>query len=101
MPNLLVLRLLSFINWLLGMYVVVLFAAVIMSWLVSFDVVNRRNPTVAMVGDLLYQLTEPALRPIRRRLPHLGPFDLSPFVLFLIIVFIQWVIIPTLADLFK
>jgi YggT family protein len=95
------LELLSFINWLLGMFVVVVAAAVIMSWLIAFDVVNRRNPTVAMIGDFLYQLTEPVLRPIRRRLPHFGPFDLSPMVLFIIIVFIQMVIIPNLARIFR
>jgi YggT family protein len=95
------LELLSFINWLLGIYIVVVLAAVILSWLVALDVVNRRNPTVAMIGDLLYQLTEPVLRPIRRRLPHLGPFDFSPFVLFVIIVFIQMVILPNLAKLFR
>ena len=94
------LELLQFIYWLLEIFIFIVFAAVIMSWLVAFDVVNRRNPTVAMISDVLYHLTEPALRPIRRRLPRLGPLDLSPMVLLIIIVFIQMVILPNLAKIF-
>jgi YggT family protein len=95
------LELIQFIYWLLEIFIFILLASVIMSWLAAFDVVNRRNPTVAMISDFLYQLTEPALRPIRRRLPHFGPVDISPLVLLIIIVFIQMVILPNLAKLFR
>jgi YggT family protein len=86
---------------LLNLFVFLIIVAAIMSWLVAFDVVNRRNPAVRMIGDLLYQLTEPALRPIRRRLPNFGSIDISPLVLILIIIFIQMVILPNLAKLFR
>jgi YggT family protein len=55
-------------------------------------VVNTRNQVVAMIGEFLYRITEPALRPIRNVLPNLGGIDISPVVLFLIIIFLRYVI---------
>jgi YggT family protein len=55
-------------------------------------VVNTRNPVVHMVGDFLYRITDPALRPIRNMMPNLGGIDISPVILFLIIIFIRYVI---------
>jgi YggT family protein len=55
-------------------------------------VVNTRNQAVAMVGDFLYRITEPALRPIRNMLPNLGGIDISPVILILIIIFIRFCI---------
>lgn len=88
--------LLDFINLLLNMYMLVLFAAAIMSWLVVFNVVNTRHPAVAMIGEFLYRITEPVLRPIRNRLPSFGGLDISFIVVMLGIVFIQKVIIGNL-----
>ena len=93
-------ELLAFISYLLTLYVYVLIAAAVLSWLIAFNVVNTRNPTVHMVGEFLYRITEPALRPIRNILPNLGGIDISPIILILIIVFIQSVLIPNLARLF-
>jgi YggT family protein len=64
----------------------------VLSWLVAFNVVNTRNPVVAMVGDFLYRITEPVLRPIRNAMPNLGGIDVSPVVLILIIILIEKVI---------
>ena len=64
-----------------------------MSWLVAFNVVNTRNQFVASVGEFLFRITEPALRPIRSILPNLGGIDVSPVVLILLIFFIQNVIV--------
>lgn len=61
----------------------------VMSWLVAFGVINTRNRFVYLVGDFLYRVTEPLLRPIRSVLPDLGGIDLSPVVLLLAIVFVQ------------
>ena len=77
----------------LELYVWILIAAAIFSWLVAFNVVNVRNQVVGMIGDFLYRITEPALRPIRNLLPNLGGIDISPIILFLIIIFIKQVII--------
>lgn len=90
-------ELLAFISYLLTLYVYLLFAAAIMSWLIAFNVVNPRNHVVQMVGEFLYRITEPVLRPIRNMLPSMGGIDISPVIVILIIVFIQNVIIPNLA----
>ena len=76
----------------LQMYVWLLIAAAVLSWLVAFNVVNTRNPVVAGIGEFLFRITEPVLRPIRNALPNLGGIDISPVVLILIIFFIQNVI---------
>jgi YggT family protein len=76
----------------LSWYLWLVVAAVIVSWLVAFNVINTRNQFVSMVGEFLYRITEPALRPIRNALPNLGGIDISPVILFLIIIFIQRVI---------
>jgi YggT family protein len=67
----------------LELYKYVVFAAAILSWLVAFNVINARNQVVYQIANALYQLTEPALRPIRRFLPNLGGIDISPVVLLL------------------
>ena len=50
------------------------------------------NPDIAVIGDFLYRITDPVLRPIRNMLPSMGGIDISPVILFLIIVFIRYVI---------
>ncbi|TAK46860.1 MAG: YggT family protein [Xanthobacteraceae bacterium] len=91
------LELLAFISYLLTLYIYILIAAAILSWLVAFNVVNSRNNVVTTIGQLLYRITEPVLRPIRNVLPDLGGIDISPVVVILVIFFIQSVIIPVLA----
>lgn len=77
----------------LQLYWYVVIAMIIMSWLIAFNVVNTRNQFVSQVWRALTALTDPILRPIRRALPNFSGLDLSPLVLFLIIIFIQQVII--------
>jgi YggT family protein len=77
------------IDIVLGLFVWIMILAVIMSWLISFNVVNTTNRFVHMVADALYRITEPALRPIRRFLPNLGGLDISPIVLLLTIWFVR------------
>ncbi len=76
----------------LSIYMWIVVAMAIFSWLIAFNVVNTRNHAVAVIGDFLYRITDPALRPIRNFMPNLGGIDISPIVLFLIIIFIQRVI---------
>ena len=94
------LELLTFISYLLTLYIYVLIAMAVMSWLIAFNVVNPHNPVVQAVGEFLYRITEPLLRPIRNLLPNLGGIDVSPVILILFIIFIQIVIIPNIAKLF-
>ncbi|MEP0320810.1 YggT family protein [Bauldia litoralis] len=94
------LELLGFISYVLQLYVYVLIAAAVLSWLIAFGVVNTSNQFVAGLLQLLYAITEPVLRPIRNMLPNLGGIDISPVVVILIIIFIQSVILPNLARAF-
>ena len=73
----------------LNLYSWILIASAIFSWLFAFNVVNPNNRFVGMIGEFLYRVTEPALRPIRRILPDLGGIDISPIVLLLIIMFLR------------
>src|SRR3954465_11411061 len=73
----------------LQLYVWLLIAAAVLSWLIAFNVVNTRNQFVASVGEFLYRITEPALRPIRNMMPNLGGIDISPVILILIIFLIE------------
>ena len=79
------------VHWLidtvLELYIWIVIASVILSWLVAFNVINARNSFVNQVGEFLYQVTEPALRPIRNMLPNLGGIDISPMILILLLVF--------------
>ena len=75
------------ITTIIDLYIWILIASAVLSWLVVFNVVNTRNPIVHSVGDFLYRVTEPALRPIRRYLPNVGGLDLSPIVLILLLQF--------------
>jgi len=84
---------LSIILLVLDIYIWLLIAAAVLSWLVAFNVVNTRNQVVAVVGDFLYRITEPVLRPIRNFLPNLGGIDVSPVVLILIIILIKDIIL--------
>ena len=76
----------------LQLYIWLLIAAAILSWLVAFNVVNTRNQVVATIGDFLYRITEPVLRPIRAMLPNLGGLDISPVILILLLAFLRHLI---------
>lgn len=75
--------------WLLdtaiSLYVWALIIAAVLSLLLAFNILDRRNRLVWNVSDFFYRVTEPALRPIRRFLPDLGGVDLSPLVLILLL----------------
>jgi YggT family protein len=62
----------------------ILLAAIVQT-LLSFNVLDGRNKIVWTIADFLYRITEPALRPVRNRLPNLGGIDLSPLVVLLLI----------------
>ena len=74
---------------LLKLYSYVVIANVIISWLVAFNILNTSNRFVYAILEFTYRLTEPFLNRIRRFLPNLGAFDISPIVLLLLIWFIE------------
>ncbi|MEE8634293.1 MAG: YggT family protein [Methyloceanibacter sp.] len=87
------LPLIGFIVYVIQLYIWVIIASAILSWLIAFNVVNTSNKFVYSVADLLYRVTEPALRPIRSILPDLGGIDISPVILILFLLFIVNVVL--------
>ena len=85
--------LIGFIVLVIDLYIWVVIASAILSWLVAFNVVNMNNRFVVSIADMLYRLTEPALRPIRNILPNLGGIDISPVILILLLLFIRDVVL--------
>jgi YggT family protein len=81
----LLIAVLEFYKW-------IVIAAVIVSWLTAFNVINQHNNFVRTVLRMLYALTEPVFRPIRKVIPPMGGLDLSPIIVFLIIWFLQYTI---------
>ncbi len=77
------------VDTVLELYLICVVIAVVMSWLTSFNVINTHNRFVYLVGDFLYRITEPALKPIRRFMPQLGGLDISPIILILAIYFVR------------
>jgi YggT family protein len=88
------------IDFALEIYIWIIIASAVFSWLHAFNVVNSRNQFVASVGEFLFRVTEPALRPIRRFMPDLGGIDISPIILFIIIYFIRQLMWTSIAPLF-
>ena len=80
------------IDTVVGIYIFMLIASAILSWLVAFNVINTSNRFVYMVGDFLYRVTEPALRPIRRIMPDLGGIGVWPIILILVLQFANMLI---------
>ena len=80
----------------IGIYRWIVIGAIIFSWLFAFNVVNGRNQFVSMLGQFFHATTEPVLRPIRRFMPNLGAIDISPIVLFVILFFVERLLIGML-----
>jgi YggT family protein len=95
--------LLSTLSLILSLVWWVFLVMIIMSWLISFNVINTRNQFVAGLWRAINQITDPILRPIRRIIPPMGGLDLSPIVVFVIIFFLQSFIandLPRLLSLY-
>jgi YggT family protein len=79
----LLIEILEFYKW-------VVIAAVIVSWLTAFNVINVHNNFVRTLLRILLALTEPVFRQVRRVIPPMGGLDLSPIVVFIVIWFLQY-----------
>jgi YggT family protein len=89
--------LLNLISTVITIYIWLLIAQAVLSWLLAFGVVNRYNRFVTSVGDFLWRITEPLLRPIRSVLPDLGGIDISPIILILLLYFLRDLMFEYLA----
>ena len=81
--------LLTLISNLITLYIYVIVFGAVMSWLVAFRIVNPHNHFVYTLEDFLARLTEPVYRRVRRVLPPIGNFDLSPLIVILLLVFVR------------
>ena len=72
-----------------SLYIWILVINVIMSWLVSFNILNTSNRFVYSILDVSHKLTDPPLNFIRKYLPNLGPIDISPIILILGLMFLR------------
>ena len=80
------------INEILSLYKWAVILAAVFSMLIAFGVLDTRNRVVWTIGDFLYRITEPALRPIRNMLPSFGSIDISPIILIFVIYLAQLVL---------
>ncbi len=88
------------IDQVIGLLITLVIIQVVLSWLVAFNVINTSNRFVYLVGDFLYRVTEPALKPVRRLLPTMGGIDLSPVVLILGLYFLRILVQRDLMPMF-
>jgi YggT family protein len=64
----------------LYIFLVILFVRVLFSWINPY-------PNNSLYR-LTYSLTEPVLAPVRRRIPPVSGFDISPIVVWLVVIFL-------------
>ena len=82
------------VNVLLSLFWWAVLLAAVVSTLMSFGVLDSRNRIVWTIGDFLYRVTDPVLRPIRNMLPNFGGIDISPLIVLILIAVIQSVLLP-------
>ena len=82
-----------------GLISTLLLIYIIISLLVSFNVINAYNQFVSIVYGSLYKLFEPILKPIRNSLPDLGGMDFSPIIVFFALRYITPFIAEALRSL--
>jgi YggT family protein len=80
------------VDTIITLYIWILIAAAILSWLIAFNIVNISSQFVRSVANFFYHVTEPALRPIRGILPNLGGIDISPVILIIALMFLRQLI---------
>ena len=85
--------LIGFLVLVIDLFIWVIIIGAILSWLIAFNVVNTNNRFVQMIADMLWRVTDPALRPIRGFMPNLGGIDISPVILILLLLFIRDVVL--------
>ena len=84
------------LDMLLGVAFFIMIVHIVFSWLITFQVLNLRQPLVAQIWDGLNRLLEPIYTPIRRRLPDTGGLDLAPLVAFIAVIAVRDYILPEL-----
>ena len=77
----------------INLYKLVLLIYIVVTWLINFNIINTNNRFVYSAMDTLYRLSEPSLRLVRRYVPNFGNIDISPIIVYLLLWFIQSLLI--------
>ena len=85
--------LLYLIIQIITLYKFVLIIYIITTWLINFNVINTSNRFVYSVMEILYKLSEPSLRIVRKYIPSFGSIDISPIIVYLALEFFQRLIL--------
>jgi len=85
--------LLFLIIQIISIYKIVLIIYIIATWLISFNVINTSNRFVYSLMEILYKLSEPSLRIVRKYIPNFGSIDISPIIVYLALEFFQRLIL--------
>ena len=94
--NILQSLLIYFVSPILGLLILVMFAYMIFSWLIAFNVVNLRNPAMAQIYTIVNNIAEPIIRPFRRIIPPMGGLDLAFLAAILLLYWLQGFLVPEL-----
>ena len=94
--NMILISLFELLSMIIGLVVVLIFVWVIMSWLVSFGLINLRNPMVAQIYHGINRILTPIMAPVQRIIPPIGGLDLSPIVVLLGLQWLSSSVIPRL-----
>ena len=81
--------LLALIVQIINLYTYVLLIYIIVTWLISFNIINTSNRLVYNIIDVLYKLSEPSLRFVRKFVPNIGNIDISPVIVLIFLWFLQ------------
>jgi len=82
----LIIQIISLYKWVLIIYI-------IMTWLINFNIFNTSNRFVYSLMEVLYKLSEPSLKIVRKYIPKFGSIDISPIIVFIVLEFLQRLII--------
>ena len=85
--------LLGLLIQIIDLYKLVLIVYIIVTWLIAFNIINTTNRFVYSIMEILYRLSEPSLRLVRRYVPTFGNIDISPVIVFLLVWFLQSLLI--------
>ena len=77
------------ISQIIELFIWLLIIQAILSWLITFGIINTQSSFVNMIGNFLYKVTEPLLKHIRRFLPDFGGVDISPVILIILLIFFR------------
>jgi YggT family protein len=86
------------LHYLIQAVIWLIIAYVIITWLVSFDVINMRNPMANQVVRFLERVNRPLLRPVSRIIPTLGGLDLSPMIVIIVLMAADQALLPALGN---